>query len=171
MSVSPALTSTLLFLAVAVVAASIASRSLRVPLKSDDPARPIVLPKKTAWWPAIHDSASARTTAKHGLWAAFFCAGATAVLVILAKEGVSIPFAGFGSGALLDGAIMAFIGIGILNMSRVAAIGGLVLYIAEQIYTLSNIHSVLGLPIPIVVVIVVCFLNGIRGTFAFQKYR
>lgn len=230
MAETPFVMSALVFLAVAVVVASIATRALRVPAGKSSPVQPpltipvppplaqspvalkmpfcpqcglespegrfcpgcgyqksgtaaLTIPpgwkppladtprrKPNNWWPEIFDEASARRAATQGMWAAFFCAGATAVLVLLAKQGVAIPVDGLGTGALLDAALMAVIGFGIRGMSRTAALAGLLLYLAEQTYNLGKMQSPLGLPIPMIIVIVTCFLNAIRGTFAYPRY-
>ncbi len=222
-------TTALVFLAVAVVVATIATKALRVPVTKQDtfqapPPIPMASPvafsaatpgiapfcpqcgqqslggkfcaacgfelaslqplqtarvsfqvrnqkSKNAFWPSIYDEKSARAAARQGMWAAFFCAGATVLLVLLAREGVQIPIDGFGTTALVDATVMAFVGIGIRNMSRLAAVGGLGVYIIEQFYTLSNTHNLVGLPIPMIFALIACFISGIRGTFALQRYR
>jgi len=121
-------------------------------------------PVRNAW--GIYDELSARAVAKQGMWAAFFVAIVTAAVSFLAGAGVSL-IKGIGPTAWLDAAIFAALGFGIRNMSRAAAVGALVLYVAERVVMAQTS----GLNPAMAIGVVLGFVQGIRGTFAFQKYR
>lgn len=121
-------------------------------------------------WPIITDAASAKFAAKQGMGAAFFCAGSTVLFVLLAHQGMSLV-QGIDETALVDAAVFAALGIGILRMSRVAAVAALALYIVERIVMWTRVSSAGGLSIPMMAVIVLCFVSSIRGTFAYQRYK
>jgi hypothetical protein len=137
------------------------------------PAAPAAAAKKrrqNGIWPIITDAASAKYAAKQGMGAAFFCAGLTVLFVLLARQGMSLV-QGINERALVDAAVFAALGILILRMSRVAAVAALALYIVERIVMWIKISSVGVASIPMMIVIVLCFVSSIRGTFAYQRYK
>ncbi len=117
-----------------------------------------------AW--AIYDEKSARRAARQAMWGAFFVAIVTGALAFLAGSGLPL-IKGVGSTALLDAVIFAALGVGIARMSRAAAVGALVLYVAERI----AMAPVAGLNPVMMIVMVSCFVQGVRGTWAFHKFR
>jgi hypothetical protein len=74
---------------------------------------------------------------------------------------------GIGPTAWLDAVIFAALGAGIGKMSRAAAIGALLLYIVERI----AMAPVAGLSPITMIALVLCFVQGVRGTWAFHKFR
>ena len=115
---------------------------------------------------AIHDEKNARKTGYQGAWAAFIVAIVTLAFSFLARAG-GFAMNGVGPNAWLDAAIFAALGVGILCMSRVAAIGALLLYIVERIAMAhSNGTNVLS-----TIAFLFCFAQGVRGTLAFQALR
>jgi hypothetical protein len=137
------------------------------------PAAPTAAAKKrrqNGIWPIITDAASAKFAAKQGMGAAFFCAGSTVLFVFLARQGMALV-QGVDESALVDAAVFAALGILILRMSRVAAVAALVLYIVERIVMWVKMSGVGGASIPMMIVIVLCFVSSIRGTFAYQRYK
>jgi len=148
----------LVFLSVAVVTSAICYRLLypRKPNHSEA--------VQGAW--AIHDEPSARRVARQGTWGAFVVAIITAAASFLSDAGVPV-FKGMGPMAWLDAAIFAALGVGIGKMSRAAAIGALLLYIVERI----AIAPVAGLSPITMIALVSCFAQGVRGTWAFHKFR
>jgi hypothetical protein len=121
-------------------------------------------------WPIITDAASAKFAAKQGMGAAFFCAGSTLLFVFLARQGMAL-IQGIDESALVDAGVFAVLGFLILRMSRVAAVAALVLYIIERIVLWTRVSSIGGASIPMMLVIVLCFVSSVRGTFAYQRYR
>jgi hypothetical protein len=148
----------LVFLAVAVVTTAICYRLL-YPRKSK-----IRASSRSAW--AIHEEQSARNVARQGMWGAFVVAIVTGAASFLSGAGVP-PFKGIGSTAWLDALIFAALGVGIGKMSRAAAIGALALYIVERI----AMTPVAVLSPVTMAAIVACFVQGVRGTWAFHKFR
>ena len=138
--------------------ASVQFSKLPTPLPSE-PA-----PARNAW--GIYDEPSARAVARQGMWAAFFVAIVTAVVSFLAGAGVSLV-KGIGPTAWLDAVIFAVLGFGIRNMSRLAAVGALGLYVVERV----AMAQTSGVNPAMAIGVVLGFVQGIRGTFAFQKYR
>jgi hypothetical protein len=73
--------------------------------------------------------------------------------------------------ALVDAAIFGLIAWGIYRMSRVAAIAGLIFYIAERI----AMHIILGRSyvsaIFVTALFLFAFINAVRGTFAYHRLQ
>jgi hypothetical protein len=136
------------------------------------PTAPTAAAKKrqNGIWPIITDAASAKFAAKQGMGAAFFCAGTTVLFVFLAHQGMSLA-QGIDQTALIDAAVFAALGILIFRMSRVAAVAALVLYIVERIAFWIKLSSMSAASVPMMLVIVLCFVSSIRGTFAYQRYK
>src|SRR5215472_6316111 len=116
------------------------------------------------FWPEIYDRETAQDVARRGAWVAVFVAGLTALLALLSL-GLRIVILGVTPMALLDAVIFAVAGWRIYKMSRAWAVTGMVLYLLEVVYALTQGRfSVLA------VVFLFAFLNAIRGTFAFHRY-
>jgi hypothetical protein len=125
-------------------------------------------PKARSWgnaW-AIYDEQSARKVARQAMWGAFFVAIVTGAASFLSGSGVPV-LKGVGPTAWIDAVIFAALGAGIGKMSRAAAVGALLLYIAERI----AMAPVAGLSPVMMVAMVSCFVQGVRGTWAFHKFR
>ena len=125
--------------------------------------------RQAFWWRAIVDKESARKAAMDGFGAAMFVAGVTALIAALDYFGVKI-FPDMSLWNLVDVVIFAFIGWRIRAMSRIWAVLGLLMYLGEAGYGLyirglSHFGAII-----MVVVLVMAFINGVRGTFAFHKY-
>jgi hypothetical protein len=99
------------------------------------------------------------------MWGAFLVAIITAAVAVLAGSGVTL-INGIGPLAWIDAAVFAFLGLGIKNMNRAAAVGALVLYVVEQV---ALFHST-GFN-PMMIAMILSFAQGVRGTFAFHNYR
>ncbi len=100
------------------------------------------------------------------MWAAFIVAIVTGAFSFLARAG-SFVLNGVGPNAWLDAVIFAVLGVGIACMSRVAAVGALLLYLVERI---AMVHAS-GLNPLSTLAFLFCFAQGIRGTFAFQALK
>jgi len=117
---------------------------------------------KSVWWPDISCSDAARKAAMQG---------AVAALLVSIVTGLAAFFGLMGAnrGALLDTMVFGLISLGIYKMYRAAAIAGLLFFVYERIYALSHI-GIQGIGI-IAIIISVCFINAIRGTFAYHRYK
>lgn len=113
----------------------------------------------------VGSAEAAKKAAKGGMWAAFFVAGVTSIFAIIAMS-TGKAVAGINGAAFLDAAIFIAIGIGIARLSRVAAVAGLVIYIAERIYMMS-VNGPQGILLTIILTLV--FINSVRGTFSYHR--
>ena len=69
-------------------------------------------------------------------------------------------------GAVVDAVIFAALAFAIWRNSRFAAIVGLAIFILERVWMLQNSGRTPGI---ISLVLLVMFVNGIRGTFAYYR--
>ena len=113
---------------------------------------------KNRIWPVITDRENAVKAIRQGFWAAILAA---ILNVIFALVGTS------GLGALVDATFFAIIAFCIYQMSRVAAIVGVVYYFLTRIGWWSSHWQNVWLAI----LITVMFINSIRGTFAYYKFK
>jgi hypothetical protein len=101
------------------------------------------------------------------MWCAIAVAGFTAIAVVL-------PFVFFigvpksVSATLADAIVFAAIAYGISRFSRFAAVAGFVLFLLEKIYAYVTTGTILGVGV-VGVVLLIGFLNGVRGAFAYHK--
>ncbi len=144
-----------------------ASQVYRAPAEVHTPIHTYSKSKSDAsdwFWPKITGLESARRAARQGVWAAMITVVTTSVFVILAHLGV--PIFDIGIEALVDAALFLIIAWGIHRMSRTAAVGGLGLYLLEQIHMWSE-HGPKGLPL--VAILALMYINAIRGAFQYHK--
>jgi hypothetical protein len=116
---------------------------------------------RRGWWPEIIDPKSAGAAAKAGAMGAFLCVGATVLMVLLKQAPMS---------AYLDAGIFLILGLMILRMSRVAAVTALVFFVLERFYA-SFAHGLSAAIGAVAIVVLLAFLNGVRGTFAYHRMR
>lgn len=126
-------------------------------------------PSQNPFWPTIYDRETARSTARQAAVAAFFCAAATGLMAFVAYAG--LPLApGTAGKALIDAAIFAALGLGIAKMSRMAAVIALALYVLERIYGCIRVGLPGVLATVVMLVLILCFINGVRGTAAHERF-
>ncbi len=122
--------------------------------------------KKTKkWvWPAITDLESAKFAARQGFYAAVFLAVISALIVI-----VMVDLWG-----LVDVVLYAVIALGIYKMYRIASIAGLTrsLLGIGSLWVVNLDVSILSYVIVILpfLVLVLMFINSVRGTFVHHKF-
>ena len=104
-------------------------------------------------WSPIYDSETASSAAKRGFYVAIFSALVTTIVAVW-KENILI---------LVDAGIFAIIGFAVFRMSRVASILGLCFYLFEH-------GEPKGARFPMFILIVIMYINSIRGTFAYHQY-
>ena len=176
-------TTAVVFVFVLVTAALVGFRFFRRPPGSHASSEPgsaaenppgalLAAPKRfrNPFWPPIHDKTSARSAATQAAVAAFFCAAVTALLAFVAYAGLPLE-RGTTARAFAGAAMFAVLGIGIARMSRIAALIALALYTAERIY--SCVQG--GLPGllagAVMLLLLLCFINGGRGTSAHEWFE
>ncbi len=117
-------------------------------------------------WPKVIDLKTAKLANRQGVWASSFVAIVTAFVVCLGSAGIQLFEFTSSSWALIDACIFGVIALGIHKMSRIASVGGLGLYLIERAdmwisYGPKNL-LIAGL-------LVLMFINSIRGTFAYHR--
>ncbi len=123
--------------------------------------------KKYNWiWPKIIDVESAKKAANQGMYASIFIAGTTLLLLGLSTQGFN-PM-NLDAYSLIDIMIFVIIGWRIYAMSRTAAILGLAFYILEQIFLINDFGFRMS---AVKMIIILAFINSIRGTYAFNVLK
>jgi hypothetical protein len=125
--------------------------------------------KRTYLWPAADTEQSAKKLLRYGVGAALFTAVVTALVAAWAWGAEKKAFNFVGAGAFLDVALFLAIAFGIYKGSRMAAVGGLLLFAAEKAYQIQQTGKLQGAWMA--VILVVCYVYAIRGTFALHRLR
>ena len=122
-----------------------------------------------AWyWPKIEDESSAEQAAKAAVGVSGFIAAITALLSILSLI-YHKSMLGLDGWGLVDALIFVVIAWRISKMSRAGAIVGLLMYLLEVGYKLAtNPSGALGV---LTIIFILTYIGGIRGTFAYHRYR
>jgi len=118
-----------------------------------------------AWfWPKVSD----RKNAQFAITEAFCVAAALALVTALlaAVELMNSTSEGTEADAFASALVFGGISFGIYRKSRIAAISGLVLYLASLAYAIVKVGST---PRVIALLVALAFLHGVRGTFAYHK--
>jgi hypothetical protein len=118
-------------------------------------------------WPEIIDEDSARDAAHMaGGWAGIV-AGLTALFAVISIVG-GVSVMGAGPLSLVDAALFAVVGWQTWRGSRAFAVAGLSLYGLEICFGIVSHRSGVGV---LTFVILLAFVNGVRGTFGMNKYK
>lgn len=126
--------------------------------------------KQNIFWPEIDSKETAREVANQGFWAAIVVAVVTTIVILITMAaGTLEDIPPIDAWAFIDVGIFVAIALGIRKMSRIAAVSGLVVYLIERIYALSYTGGGGGLFIAIALIL--AFINGVRGTFAYHRLR
>ena len=123
------------------------------------------MPSLEDWlWPKVSD----RKNAQFAITEAFCVAAAVAVITALFATVALMKSTSDGTAADGFASALAFGGIsyGIYRKSRIAAISGLVLYLAGRVYVIVKVGSS---PVGIWLLVAFAFLHGVRGTLAYHK--
>ena len=118
-------------------------------------------------WPSCEDLDSSKEAALNGAKVAFFVAVGTSIVAFLHIQGILKIFEGMGAEAFVDAGLFFVIGIGLLKISRVAAVAGLLLYIAEQCY----MFRMIGRPNFMGILFSLVLLGAVRGSFAYHRFK
>jgi hypothetical protein len=129
--------------------------------------------KKWGIFPQIESLSDACRVARQGTWAACFVAGMTAVLALVsiaAPTPLGIPVNAW---SLIDAVIFGIIAWGIYRLSRVAAVMALIYYMIGQVSMIAaSFESGRKYSVgPIAILMILAFVNSIRGTFAYHRLR
>jgi hypothetical protein len=131
---------------------------------------------RETWWPPIVDEESARKTARYGFWAAVINVLLTGFLIaVLLVGGAKSPLGtqpGLLWWAVADFAVFAAVAAGLYVYSRIAALAGLLLFVASKAYgwlLVSQTPEVGALLIA--ALFVIFYIHGVRGTFARARWR
>jgi hypothetical protein len=123
--------------------------------------------KANPWLVEINDLQSARSAAHQGVGV---CAAIIIVswifIVILAATGAPVNY----QPLIVMSIVYGLIGMMIYRMSRLAAIGGLLLYLLERVVMMAQTGAGGG-NIALIIIFAFAFVNSIRGTFAYHRMR
>ena len=111
-------------------------------------------------WPDVHRESDLKSVADRRMWVSFLIAGVTTFFAIFQWVPVS---------AILDAAIFVAVGFGIRKLSRTAAVVGLVLYSAGQLYMIFKGKG--GYNLVLLIIFSAVFLSCVRATFAFHRMK
>lgn len=112
-------------------------------------------------WPDVDTLERAKAASRQGMWAALLVAGVTAV-------GAQFHLLGLDALAFFDAGLFAMIGLGLYRVSRVAAVCGLLIFAAERVYMFVDKQITGGV---LALVILLAFVTGGRGAFAYHRLR
>lgn len=123
-------------------------------------------------WISIVDEGSAIKVSRQGFWAAFIIAAFMIVLFLLriAEQ----PYDELGSGLLWRSIVFGATALGIYRMSRIASFLGFSFHFYFNLYPSFTLwlKSILDFNSAIVIIVfTIMFINGIRGTVAYHKYK
>jgi hypothetical protein len=123
--------------------------------------------KQNFLWPDVSTLEAARSAAMGGAAVAGIIATITTAVAVYASFKGPVMLGSAWS--FVDAALFAIIAVGIWrSVSRVAAVSGLLLYLAEQAYQWSTI----GPKSPVLAVFLVLFLiHGVRGAFRYHQLK
>ena len=124
--------------------------------------------KQDRWyWPTFGNIADAEQASNQGVWAAAFCAVVTAVVATISLLS-SHSVMGINSLAYVDAVLLVIIAWRIRRRSRVFAVIGLALFVAEKIFQFAT-QPQAYFGILMAVALLFCFINGVRCTFAYHR--
>jgi hypothetical protein len=128
-----------------------------------------------AWyWPKVEDAKTAQTAALEAVGAGLFVTGVTGVAAALSIV-YRRPILGIDGGALFDASLFALVSWRVYKMSRTWAVLGLLLYLFEVAWRIAkqvgSSDATFGTGFsPVALILILAFVNGIRGTFAFRRF-
>ena len=131
---------------------------------------------RETWWPPIVDAESARKTARYGFWAATINVLLTTFLLVMLLIGGEKSAIGGQPNliwwALADLVVFVAVAAGLYAYSRLAAVAGLLLFVASKVYgwVLISQKPQIG-ALLIAALFVIFYIHGVRGTFALARRR
>jgi hypothetical protein len=123
--------------------------------------------KPNAWFPEIYDLQSAQSAANQGT--------GVCIAIIIVSWIFSVIFSATGNAPNYQLLIAASIVYGLIawlisKMSRLAAMSGLILYLADRVAIIAQNGGNSGSYV-IMAFFILAFVNSIRGTFAYHRIR
>lgn len=117
--------------------------------------------------PKINNIEDAVEVSKQGVQASIFVAACTTIVMLISVN--YTPIYDISYLATID--IVAFMAIafGIKKMSRTVSVIGLCLYLYEQYWAMIYVKN--GAKSLVVFFVALAYVNSIRGTFAYHKYK
>ena len=127
--------------------------------------------KANWWWPDVTTIESATKATKQGMWAAVCVAVVTAIFATVAANSGNIKYGAdsISPWAFIDSAVFSVVAFGLYKNSRVAAVAGLVVFVFEKLDQITSAGTVGN--IFIAVIIALCFVGAVRGTYALHRIR
>ncbi len=122
----------------------------------------------STWWPSMSNLEGAKKAVHEGAGAAIFVAAVTALFSVLAIFDIRI-LPGFSPWSLVDAGLFAVVAWRIYKMSRAWAVVGLLLFVGERAYAFYARGVTATTGIVVGVIILLGFVNGVRGTFAYRR--
>jgi len=109
-------------------------------------------------WPVINDEISALTAARNGMYVALFVALITGIAALLTNRW-----------GLVDAGLFLMVGIGIRQLSRVAAVAGLALYVLSIVA--RAIQGQFGAPGVVGLLFTAVLIGAVRAAFFAHRWR
>jgi hypothetical protein len=125
------------------------------------------------FFPTTKNLSDAQKIARQGTWAACFVAGMTAILALISIAAPSPLGFPVNAWSLIDAMIFGVIAWGIYYASRIAAVTALIYYAVGQVFMIATtIDSARKYSVnPVTILVLLAFINSIRGTFAYHRLR
>ena len=120
------------------------------------------------YWPAISNLEESLQALNLAVGAALFVAVVNAVVATISLV-QHTAILGITPAGYIDASLFAIVGWGIHRRSRVAAVAGLSLFVAEKIYQFATLPKAL-VGIAMAVILLAFFVSGVRGTFAYHRF-
>jgi hypothetical protein len=125
--------------------------------------------KGNVLWPAVDTEQSAKKLLLYGVGSALCTAILTALVAAWAMGAKQRAFNYVGAGAFVDVALFLAVAFGIYKGSRVAAVGGLLIFLVEKAYQFQQTGNLQGSWMALLLII--CYAYAIRGAFALHRLR
>lgn len=120
------------------------------------------------YWPEIRNLEQAVQASNMGVAAALFVAGVNTLIATISTFQHAAVM-GVTAAGYVDAALFALAAWGIWRRSRVAAIAGLCLFLAEKIYQFAT-QPKAALGLLVALALLALFISGVRGTFAYHGF-
>jgi hypothetical protein len=124
--------------------------------------------KSNWYWPTLETPADAIKASNGAFWGAIFVASVTAVFATIALY-TKVSIATIDASAYIDAGLFVVIAWRIRRRSRAFAVVGLVLFIIEKVLLFISAPQASTSGIFMSVLILLLFINGVRGNFALHR--